>query len=401
MANFNVTPEIKKILRQVDIKQYLIDYYDVHFVGNSCRCPHPDHDDHNPSFAVWTDDGDYYWCCHGCHVGKCDTGAEYKNYGNDFIAMLRWLSDYEGSNHVLTFQEAAIKACEYAGIKPNYTGYNSERRNKMSIRTAAAHGCNQSLLSHPESAAYKYLTHRGLDESDIREWLLGYNGERIVFPLIDKHNDIVAFSNRIIGDDKSQRKYVNSKTDDNFKKGEYLYGIHRVEANTDFVYITEGQMDVIAAYKFGLKNVVASLGTAFTEDHLGILKKYKHLKNLVFIFDSDEAGIKALYRSVMLARKNGFAASYVLLPEGMDLYDFAMKSKDALISEIRSRTKYFFFKEFEGSIKEYDELLFSMENRIMAKADSVYNSLSEETEKKMFTSFLKSKFNIDYKAGCG
>ena len=159
-------------------------------------------------------------------------------------------------------------------------------------------------------------------------------------------------------------------------------------------------MDVIAAYKFRLKNVVASLGTAFTEDHLGILKKYKHLKNLVFIFDSDEAGIKALHRSVMLARKNGFAASYVLLPEGMDLYDFAMKNKDALISEIRSRTKYFFFKEFEGSIKEYDELLFSMENRIMAKADSIYNSLSEETEKKMFTSFLKSKFNIDYKAGC-
>ena len=103
--------------------------------------------------------------------------------------------------------------------------------------------------------------------------------------------------------------------------------------------VAVGQMDVIAAYKFGLKNVVASLGTAFTEDHLGILKKYKHLKNLVFIFDSDEAGIKALYRSVMLARKNGFAASYVLLPEGMDLYDFAMKNKDALISEIRSRTK--------------------------------------------------------------
>ena len=83
------------------------------------------------------------------------------------------------------------------------------------------------------------------------------------------------------------------------------------------------------------------------------------------------------------------------------VHDFAMKNKDALISEIRSRTKYFFFKEFEGSIKEYDELLFSMENRIMAKADSIYNSPSEETEKKMFTSFLKSKLNIDYKAGCG
>ena len=101
-----------------------------------------------------------------------------------------------------------------------------------------------------------------------------------------------------------------------------------------------------------------------------------------------------MFRAVKLAREKGFAASFVLLPEGMDLFAFSIMCKGKLVDEISKRAKYYFFMEMEASVKEYDDTVHSLQSRIMDRANPIYNSLADETEKKMFTSFMKAKFNI-------
>ena len=227
--------------------------------------------------------------------------------------------------------------------------------------------------------------------------MLGYNGERITFPLFDKNNNVIAFSNRIIGNsvDHSSGKYINSKNDKLFQKGSYLYGINLLDTSLSYAYITEGQMDVIAAHKYKMKNVLASLGTAFTEKHLETLKKYPNIKNLIFVFDGDDAGAKALERSAIMARKMGYAVSYVELPNNMDLFDFAMFHEHKLCYEINNRTLYYFYKELEEYQKEVDNFMHSVQSRIMTKSIEIDKSLSNEAEKSMFYSYLRMCFQLD------
>ena len=109
------------------------------------------------------------------------------------------------------------------------------------------------------TAAYTFLFHRGLDEEDLKKWCIGFNGERITFPLINSFDQVLGFSNRIVAcpDDNKAAKYINSKTDEFFEKRKFLYGINRLDKSLGYAYITEGQLDVILASKYGLtKNMV-------------------------------------------------------------------------------------------------------------------------------------------------
>lgn len=396
MENFNVTPDILDKIKRFDLRIYLKEFYDVKFEGTNCCCPHPDHDDHHPSFSVWTKNGYYFWCCHSCHIGKKDLTANPVNYGNDFISLLRWLSDYAGSDHILTFQEAALKACQYIGIDVSGNRKNKIEHTYFSKNKAVAIGCNKILLNNTDNIAYQYLVSRGLDNKDITDWILGYNGNRIVFPLLDRNKNIVAFSNRIIGkhSDNSIGKYINSKTNDYFQKGSYLYGIHLLDNSLSYAYITEGQMDVIGAYKYGMKNVLASLGTAFTEKHLETLRKYNNIEHLIFVFDKDDAGEKALTRSIQLARKAGYATSYIDLPDKYDLFDYALEQKEKLCIEIDKRTRYYFYKELEEYQKLYNDALFGIQNKIIEKSLCIDKQLSNRTEKVMLNSYLRMSFGL-------
>ena len=399
MNGIHVTPEILDRIKRIDIKQYLRDTRRTVFFGSNSVCPNPNHEDHNPSFSVWEKDGYYYWCCHACHVGKTnlEAGAEDKNYGNDIIALIRWLSDFNGSNHILTFQEAVKIACDYIGLTPCklISNISTEFLKTTNMNKTIADSFHKALIFDSDNEAYKYLIDRGLNEEDMAKWALGFNGQRIVFPLFNRQKNILGFSNRVIGNAYGETaKYKNSRTSEIFEKKKYLYGIHNIDPSLKYVYVAEGQMDVIMADKYGLKNVVASLGTAFTEDHASILKNDYDIDNVIFIFDSDDAGRKALCRAVKIVREYGIGASFVELPEGKDLCDFALKNKEKLEQEIIERTYYYFFNEFKELAEEYDKCLFRIQSKIMKKASEVKSKINNQSEKNLFYSYLKARFNI-------
>lgn len=399
MSGIYVTPEILDRIKRIDIKQYLRDTRRTVFFGTNSICPHPDHYDHNPSFSVWEKDGYYYWCCHACHVGKVnlEDGAEDKNYGNDIIALIRWLSDFHGSSHILTFQEAVKKACNYIGISPQEfsSHVSSDYQKTYNMNKLITDSYYNILISDKDNEAYKYLISRGLNEEDIKKWSLGYNGQRIVFPLFNRQKNILGFSNRVIGSaDRETAKYKNSRTSEIFEKKKYLYGIHNIDPSLKFVYVAEGQMDVIMADKYGLKNVVASLGTAFTEEQAEILKDNFNIENIIFVFDGDDAGKKALARAAKIVREYGLGANFVELPNGKDLCDFALENKEKLVEEIKEHEYYYFFDEFKNLATEYDQCLFRIHSKIMKKVNEVKTKINNENEKAMFYTYIAEKFGL-------
>ena len=141
--------------------------------------------------------------------------------------------------------------------------------------------------------------------------------DRIMFPIVDVHERIVGFGGRSLGD--RMPKYLNSPDTPVYHKSRTLYGLQSAKEacrQSGSVFIVEGYFDLLALQCHGIKNVVATLGTALTQQHVRILKGYA--REMILVFDSDEAGIKAAERSLSVFMEEKVDARILILPEGMD-----------------------------------------------------------------------------------
>ncbi|OGJ48835.1 DNA primase, partial [Candidatus Peregrinibacteria bacterium RIFOXYB12_FULL_41_12] len=139
---------------------------------------------------------------------------------------------------------------------------------------------------------------------------------RLMFPIFDDRGRVVGFGGRALKKDE-QPKYLNSPESSVYHKGNILYGMNFAKPHIrekDFVVVVEGYMDLISSYQAGVKNVVASSGTALTKEQLKLIKRYT--KNLVFSFDTDEAGLEALTRAIENAQPMDFNIKVLLVPDG-------------------------------------------------------------------------------------
>lgn len=288
-------------------------------------CPYPDHQEKTPSFSVTPEQGFYY--CFGCQRG------------GDAIKLVTDLKS-------LSFAEAVSYLAERSGTELEFEGAsdadskaakqrNLRRRNIHKALAAAAIYYHKYLLKSqtPQAAeARQYLQTRGLSVSTIEEFRLGYapprgssgflgvagrfdldrrtldaagllssrGGERfagrITFPISDRRGRMVGFGARALGDDHP--KYLNSPETDVFNKRELLYGFPQVaEAirKERAALVVEGYTDVLMLHQSGIKNAVATLGTATTPAHLKTLSGYAD--KIYLLFDPDAAGEKAILRA--------------------------------------------------------------------------------------------------------
>ncbi|MGH8380707.1 DNA primase [Pseudomonas sp.] len=338
---------IDDLLNRTDIVDVVSSRVQLKKAGKNLTACCPFHKEKTPSFSVSPDKQFYY--CFGCGAG-----------GN----ALGFIMDHDN----LDFPQAVEELAKAAGMEiPREEGGRGQKPRQPTdsplypLLEAAAEFYRQALKSHPtRRSAVEYLKGRGLSGEIARDFGLGYappgwdnlfkhlssdtlqqkamidagllieNAEsgkrydrfrdRVMFPIRDSRGRVIAFGGRVLGDDKP--KYLNSPETPVFHKGQELYGLYearKFNRNLDEIIVVEGYMDVIALAQQGLRNAVATLGTATSEEHLKRL--FRVVPSVLFCFDGDQAGRNAAWRALeatLSSLQDGRKARFLFLPEGED-----------------------------------------------------------------------------------
>ncbi|MCX8035395.1 MAG: DNA primase [Candidatus Dojkabacteria bacterium] len=183
------------------------------------------------------------------------------------------------------------------------------------------------------------------EKDDVKRKIKDKFIDRIIFPIWDIYGNIIAFSGRVVKPNDKRPKYLNSPDTLVFDKGKNLYGLYQSLQeikNRGFVIITEGQFNVILSHSIGIKNIVAPLGTSFTNDHILLLKRYTN--SFALALDRDQAGKRALLRTAkMLLQSGDINLSIVEWDSsfGKDPAEVIQKQKDIWIESVRKRKEIF------------------------------------------------------------
>lgn len=405
---------ILNIKSKVNIVDVISEYLPVEQKGKNYFAICPFHDDHNPSMSISPEKQIY--TCFVC-------GAS----GNVF----NFVANYEK----VSFVSAVKKVAQKAGInldinvkddyKPQDTKY--DKYYKMFDITNKYYQNN--IKSVYGKKAIEYLHNRKIDDDVINEFEIGLSmndnnvskllekkgydvnelidiglcgkkdnfiydifRNRIMFPLYNLDGKPVGFSGRIYNGEKDS-KYVNSKESIIFKKGNLLYNYHRALSHArekHQIIVVEGFMDVIRLYTIGIKNVVATMGTAITKEHANLLMKLS--KNIVLCFDGDKAGEKATISALDALEKIGITPKIIRLEDDLDPDDYIIKKgSDAYLTHLNNPMSSVVFKinidKSKTNFNDYNEISTYLKNvsKELEKIDDkvVYeltvNKLSKET----------------------
>lgn len=417
--NFHLNnEELNRIRSSVDIVDIVSGYIPLTLKGKNHFGVCPFHDDHSPSMSVSRDK--QIFTCWSCGA----TGNVYK-----------FVMDYEN----ISFGEAVKIIADKAGI-PVALGNVSRTKKDRFQEIYDIYDLSQKLYQNNINTnlgikAKEYLKDRDIGPDIIKEFGIGlslkekelltnflikkkysmgtilksglvnqnsqgyydmyYN--RIMFPLWNLNGQVVGFSGRIY-DTKDSSKYINSKESEIFKKGELLYNYHRakdVARQEGYIIVMEGFMDVIRAYSVGIKNAVATMGTAVTKQQALLIKRMA--KDVVLCFDGDAAGAKATMACSDELTSIGVIPKIVRLEKGMDPDEYIRSyGKDKFIQKIENPISIMDFKlsylkddKDLNSNQDYSKYIHQVLEELSKVDDSI---LIELTLTKLSE---ESKINID------
>lgn len=343
----SVIEDIKSRLNIVDVAG---GYLKLEKAGGNFKACCPFHNERTASFIISPSRQTYH--CFGC------------NKGGDIISFVEEIEglDFQGALKVLADRAGVTLTRERPGAK-------DERDAIHSTIELATKFYEAVLPRFPE--AVEYLTKRGLTQETVKEFRVGFAPDewrslgdflakkgvseammeraglivrspkgfydrfrgRVMFPITDSSGRVIAFSGRILkeGEGKTlgataSAKYVNSPETEVFHKSRALFGFSLAKEairHADSCVLVEGQMDLILSHQSGVKNAVASSGTALTSEHLDMIKRFS--KNVILALDADNAGLVATHRAITLALDQDMSVKIAALPQGMDPADLALK----------------------------------------------------------------------------
>ncbi|ECO3963345.1 DNA primase [Campylobacter jejuni] len=341
---------IENLSQRLNIVDIIENYIEVKKQGSSFVCICPFHADKNPSMHINPTKGFYH--CFACKAG-----------GDAF----KFVMDYEK----LSFSDAVEKVASLSNFTLSYTKEKQENKKELkSILPILNAYFKDNLKHHKEVLTYLYQ--RALNDKDIAKFELGFAGAsedsirllqnqkipledamsvgalkkdennefyasfiwRITFPIYDHKDLLVGFGGRTLNPNVPA-KYVNSPQNILFDKSRIFYAFNIAKENIakkKEIIVCEGYMDAIAFHKAGFNNAVAVLGTALTEHHLPLIRRYD--AKVILCFDNDEAGLKAATRSAFLLSTNKIDGKVAILQGGKDPAELVAKNESTKLHNI-------------------------------------------------------------------
>ena len=324
-------------------------------------CPFPEHTEKTASFSVSASKQLYH--CFGCqNSGNIFTYLE-KQRGMNFLEAVEYLARKQGlslpktvhfkkdstkhyfdlSEKICQFFEKQLKQSPQDHLVKAYLkkrGWSIELIQKFRLGYAPK---NNSLLSFLNTKEQSLARELGLINRSVDGRLYDNFRHRLIFPITSVKKQVIGFGARVLDD--SLPKYINSKESKIFHKGQIFYGLNesaRYLRQDSFALLVEGYTDFLALWQNGFKNTTATLGTALTESHAKLLKRY--VGTVILVFDGDLAGLRASERSLPLLLKEGLKVKFLSLPEGQDPDDFIrLNGKQAFQESLDSVQDLFFF----------------------------------------------------------
>jgi len=411
-----MTDIVQSIKDRLDIVEFTRQYVTLTPAGKNYKALCPFHKEKTPSFVVSPDRG--IWHC----FGGCGDGGD----------VIKFLMRYEN----LEFVEALKILAEKAGVDFKTSGGQDYKRYNVlyEINEAAKNFFQKNFYA--DGAVFKYLKERGLKEETVKEFELGLSTKefdallkhliksgfnivdaekaglvvksekglywdrfrnRLMFPLYNHFGKVAGFTGRIMPgyENENVGKYVNSPETPIFNKSKLLYGLHKSKdaiRDSRSAVLVEGQMDFLMMWQDGVKNAVATSGTAVTGDHLKVLKRYAD--ELVLSFDSDEAGQTAAERTIDLAEASDFSVK-VLEMQAKDPADVVKESPGlmaALITKARSAMEFYFDRYLIKKAEDKGPVGFKKNIRaVLAKIKNIYSPV----ERSHWLKQLSILINID------
>ena len=358
---------IEEVRMKNDIVDVISGYVKLQKKGANYFGLCPFHNEKSPSFSVSPGKQMYY--CFGCGAGGnvLTFVMEYENY--TFQEALQSLADRAGvtlpkmeySKEAREQAEFRARLLEVNKLAANYFYYQMKQpqgkiayeyfhdKRKLTDETMLRFGLGYSNKTSDD--LYRFLKEKGYDDAFLSQTGLVTIEERggrdkfwnrVMFPIMDVNNRVIGFGGRVMGD--GEPKYLNSPETKLFDKSRNLYGLNYARTTREkYMLVCEGYLDVISMHQAGFTNAVASLGTAFTSQHAGVLKRYTD--QVILTYDSDGAGIKAALRAIPILRDAGISARVLNMKPYKDSDEFIKNmGADAFKERIAQAKNSFLFE---------------------------------------------------------
>ena len=408
--------QIEEIKNRIDIVDFVSEYLTLKKAGRNYVGLCPFHQEKTPSFTVNREKQIFY--CFGC------------GEGGNVITFLMKITDK-------SFPEAIKDLADRAGVvlpviaSTEVRKKDSLKEGIINVNVKAAQYFARNLFSAAGASARRYLQERGIVENTVKTFNIGYIPDgwrsladfldksgvslklaeqaglvvadkgggfydrfrnRLMFPIENVSGDVVAFGGRILG--QGEPKYLNSPESPVYIKGRNLYGLNRTKEDIrskGYAIIVEGYFDLISLWNAGMGNVVATLGTALTKDHLDLLRRYT--RDVVALFDPDEAGRKALDRSLELFLSTEMRARALVLPGRHDPDEYVRRygreKLEELIEKSPSLVDYY-IDHVLGSGKTFED-----KRDIVKNAMAFLSKILDRKEKDLFIKRVAEKTGIE------
>ncbi len=339
---------IEEIKYRSDIESVISSYISLKRRGKNLIGLCPFHGEKTPSFTVYPESASFY--CFGCKAGG-DVFTFIKLIENiDYIDSVKFLAEragitvreddsddalhklrntiYEINREAARYYHSYLMSPEGEGCRNYYITRGLSLQTIKKFGLGAAPDRWDALLKHLNAKGYStqdiYLAN--LVSKSSKGTYFDRFRNRAMFPIINVRGNVVGFSGRRLSENKTEAKYVNTSDTQVYKKSQNLFGINIAKNYcSDSLILVEGNVDVISLHQAGFMNVVAPLGTAFTEEQAQMLSRYTN--EVIICFDSDEAGQKAVEKALTLLGKTGVSIKILMLPVGKDPDEFLKSHK--------------------------------------------------------------------------